>query len=153
MGRHRLAAGAATFAVDFRRQYSILQNTCRLKQILRKLPRKMILHDIENFFRVKFFLTIRNIILSCVSSNTFWHIYVITHIDVTGEETLMQKPFLVGINPFLFSPRFAFSYEGAQHYISHNAFQGSRNSSNIIIKFPDFQSSILFKEKKTHPFR
>jgi hypothetical protein len=39
----------------------------------------------------------------------------------------------------LFSPHFAFSYEGAEHHINHNAFHGLRNASNIIIKFRNLE--------------
>ncbi len=59
----------------------------------------------------------------------------------------MQKPLFAVIIPRPVSQRFAFSQEGTQHYISHNAFQGSRNSSNIIINFPDFHSYLFLNTK------
>ncbi len=47
----------------------------------------------------------------------------------------------------LFSPHSAFSNESTQYYITHIAFQGSRNDSNKFIKFPDFQSYLFLNTK------
>jgi hypothetical protein len=64
----------------------------------------------------------------------------------------MQKLLLDGINPCLFSPHFAFSHEGTQHNISHNAFQGSRNASNKSIIFLDFQYYFRSRFIENHNF-
>jgi hypothetical protein len=56
----------------------------------------------------------------------------------------MQKLRFAIINPCLFSSHFAFSYEGTEHHINHNAFHGSRNASNKSIKFLNFQNHLQF---------
>ncbi len=55
----------------------------------------------------------------------------------------MQKvTFAVAIQR-LFSPHSAFSNESTQYYITHIAFQGSRNASNKSIEFHKFQELSL----------
>ncbi len=63
----------------------------------------------------------------------------------------MQNPFFAVINPYLFSPPFAFTHDYTQHHISHNASQGSRNASNRPIEFPDFQELSLLSTLKGKP--
>ncbi len=59
----------------------------------------------------------------------------------------MRKVTFAVIIPRLFSPHSAFSNESTQYYITHIAFQCSRNASNKSIKFPDFQSYLFLNTK------